>query len=66
MTLFVFCSCAASADLGMRDTGRQQLYLANRPPLVSASILSLLVHQPNALWRLSILSLKSTGQMSHS
>lgn len=36
MTLFVFCWCAASADLGMRDTGRQQLYLANRPPLVSA------------------------------
>lgn len=39
MTLFVFCCCAASADLGMRDTGRQQLYLANRPPLDSASIL---------------------------
>lgn len=39
MTLFVFCCCATSADLGMRDTGRQQLYLANRPPLVSASIL---------------------------
>lgn len=36
MTLFVFCTRAASADLGMRDTGRQQLYLANRPPLVSA------------------------------
>lgn len=66
MTLFVFCGCAASADLGMRDTGRQQLYLTNRPPLVSASILSLLVHQPNASWCLSILSLKSTGQMSHS
>lgn len=38
MTPFVFCCCAASADLGMRDTGWQQLYLVNRPPLASASL----------------------------
>lgn len=42
MILFVFCCCAASADLGMRDTGKQQVYLANRPSLVSVSPLFLL------------------------
>ncbi len=50
MTPFVFCCRAASADLGVRDAGRQQLYLANRPPLVSASILSLLSSMTKCLF----------------
>ncbi|MEQ2174690.1 hypothetical protein GOODEAATRI_010337, partial [Goodea atripinnis] len=41
MSLFVFCCHAASADLGMRDTGKQRCYLANRPPLVLPSFPSL-------------------------